>query len=115
MASRGEDDVAGAVGILLIVALAVIAFGLWKGWKGLDLADLFSRLIAWLHDIVENFSVAGWKAIDSITPAPNLPGVASNHGQDMEGRSDFDIVGGTEIGQETDGDGDADANPKEEQ
>jgi hypothetical protein len=102
--SHAEDDILDAglfALVIVVVAIGALAFmAYWKLSK-LDPAQAFSGLVAWLKNLLDNFSANGWKVVDKISDLPPVSqvGKESTPGSEVNGDSPkYDVQTGTVSG-----------------
>lgn len=84
-----EGDVIEAIGLILLIAVAILAFGIWKGISGFKFPDL-SAISRWFKNLAEAFKQAsqnpGSGTFDYSWPSP---------GELQGGGSDWVMTGGS--------------------
>ena len=111
---KAEDDIFEGVGLIALLAIVLIGWLIWKLLHGMDLADWWSKIIAWLKDHLDSTALKGWKIVDAVkgesadfgTPGaldPNAPIPDGGDGPDRPGPlrpGPFDISTGSNEGVE---------------
>jgi hypothetical protein len=96
---NAEDDIFEALGLLVLVAVLLIAYLVYTGFKDFDLSSLLNKFVAWLFggsdaSLGTLFNDWTWEQRRGIDLAPKL----KRGGDESDGKTDFDIVTGTSIG-----------------